>query len=52
MPVSAEGQVDAKKQNQTPWPFSFFGVQLDYLCRLKSVRSEVENPVIRLIERF
>ena len=30
----------------------FHGVQLDYLSRLKSVLSEVENPVIRLIERF
>ena len=48
MPVSAEGRVEHQKQNQTAnsqWLVGFvFGVQLDYLCRLKSVSYDEENP--------
>ena len=53
MPVSADGRVEHKKQNQTviaQWPFGFvFGVQLYYSCRLKSVPSDEENRVNRVM---
>ena len=48
MPVSAEGLVQLQKQNQKATfngRLFFFGVQLDYSCRLKSVSSDGENRV-------
>ena len=49
MPVSAEGEVKHQNRNQTAtsqWPIgSVFVVQLDYLCRLKSVSSDGVNRV-------